>query len=233
MRYSAAIVLNRIRRELMIGGMAGVQHVDRRLPPCIDVNPLLIEYKHPTFLDLCGPKLGARLFRDDLDFENNLVSIKEFEASDIRPRFYHEVFVLGLPLKETSEFKFHMENIARRGRSWKEVKSEDEVLRFLESKVRIFEEIRRSGEVRTSQEITGKRRDEIGCLIDHRGRLVKGHNGNNRFSIARMLRLPSIPVHVDAIDAGQMAVVRSFKGLSPLAKINRYLLSVQERYSRQ
>jgi hypothetical protein len=139
----------------------------------------------------CRPETGCPAVRDDLDFENNLVSVEEFEATDIRPRFYHEVFVLGLPLKETSEFKFHMENIARRGRSWKEVKSEDEVLRFLESKVRIFEEIRRSGEVRTSQEITGKRRDEIGCLIDHRGRLVKGHNGNNRFSIARMLRLPS------------------------------------------
>lgn len=233
MAYSAAIVLNRIRRELMIGGMAGVQHVDRRLPAYIRVNPLLIEHKHPTFLDLRGPKLGARLFRGDLDFENNLVSIEEFEATDIRPRFFNEVFRLGLPLKETSEFKFHVETIARRGRSWKDLSSEDEVLRFLESKLRIFEEIRRAGEVRTSEEVSGKRRDEIGCLIDHRGRLVKGHNGNNRFSIARMLRLPSIPVHIAAIDAGQMAVVKTFKGLTPITKINRYFQSVQEKYARQ
>jgi hypothetical protein len=233
MSYSAAIVLNRIRRELMIGGMAGVQHVDRRLPPYIWVNPLLIEYKHPTFLDRAGPKLGARLFRDDLDFENNLVSVEEFEATDIRPRFYREVLNLGLPLKETSEFRFHMENIARRGWSWKDARSEDDVLRFLESKVRIFEEIRRTGEVRPSQEISGKRRDEIGCLIDHRGHLVKGHNGNNRFSIARMLRLPWIPVHIDAIDAGQMAVVKTFKGATPIAKINRYLQNVQEKYARR
>jgi hypothetical protein len=233
LRNLVAVIRNRIRRELLIGGIAAVQHVDRRLLPVIDVNPLLIEHQHPRYLELRGPMLGPKLFRDDLDFESNLISIEAFETCDVRPRFFREVFISGLSLRETTEFQYHMEKIARQGRTWYGFSTDTAVLRYLEGKVQLFEDIRRAGEVRPSREISGKRRDETGCLIDHRGRLVKGENGNNRFAIARMLQIQSVPVHIDAIDAGQIPIVRQFPGLTPIAKINRYLLGVQERYAQR
>lgn len=228
MRNSVNRIRNRIRRELQIGGLAGVQQGDRRLLPWIDVNPFLIGHRHPTFQDRRAP-----LFRDDLDFETGLISIEAFETFDVRPLFYREVFTLGLTLRETTEFRYHMDVIKRDGKTWYDFNTEDAVLNYLKGKVEIFEDIRRAGELRPNFEISGKRRDEIGCLIDHRGTLVKGKSGNNRFAIARMLRLQSIPVQIDAIHVKQVSVVKQFPGFTPIAKINRYLLSFQESFAQR
>jgi hypothetical protein len=226
LRNPVSRIRNRLRRELQIGGLAAVQQGDRRLLPWINVNPFLIGHRHPTFQDR-----GAPLFRDDLDFETGLISIEAFETFDVRPRFYHEVFVLGIPLRKTTEFRYHMDTIKRHGKTWYDFKTEDAILRYLEGKVELFEDIRRAGKLRPNFEISGKRRDEIGCLIDHRGRLIKGKSGNNRFAIARMLRFQSIPVQIDAIHVAQMPVTKQFSGFTPITKINRYFLRVQEKYA--
>lgn len=220
-------MFNRVHSKLQLGGLAAVRQGDRRILPWIRINPFLIEHRHPTFQDR-----GTPLFRNDLDFESSLISIEAFETFDVRPRFYHEVFVLGLMVRETTEFRFHMDMITRDGRTWYDLQTDEAVSRYLEGKVRLFEDIRRAGEVRPNQEISGRRRDEIGCLVDHRGRLIKGKSGNNRFAIARMLKFESIPVQIDAIHAGQIPVVNQFPGLTPIARLNRYLLSVQEKHAR-
>ena len=170
------------------------------------------------------------MFRGDLDFESGMVSIEAFETFDVRPRFYHEVFVSGLTLRETTEFRYHMDLIGQYGKTWYDFQTEDAVLRYLQSKARLFEDIRRSGEVSPNYNVSGKRRDEIGCLIDRQGRLVKGKSGNNRFAIARMLQIPLIPVQIDAIHIEQIPVVEKFSGHTPIRKINRYLLNFQEKY---
>jgi hypothetical protein len=202
------------------------------LLPYITIDPSLIGRKYlehhagRRLLHKLGP-----LFRSDLDFEAHTIAIETFERNDLRPRFYRELFERGLGLRETTEFHYHMERIARNGETRNQCRTEDDVLRYLEGKVRLFEEIRRTRKLRPNRELARERRDEIGFLVDHRGNLVKGEGGNNRFSIARMLRLESVPVQIDNIHASQIPVIRKLKGLTPAAKINRYLLSLQERYA--
>jgi hypothetical protein len=223
MRIPLRRIRDRIRRELQLGGLTAVRQDDRRILPWITVDPFLIDRRHPTFGDR-----RATLFREDLDFETDWISIEAFDTFDVRPRFYREVFAAGLPLRETTEFRYHLDMIARDGTTWHGIGTEDGVLRYLEGKVRLFQDIRRAGEIRPNLEISGKRRDEIGCLIDHRGRLIKGKSGNNRFAIARMLRIRSVPVQIDAIHFGQIPVVNRCPGATPIARINRYLQRVQE-----
>jgi hypothetical protein len=222
-----------VRWTFQIGGLPGMEQRNWLLIPYIRINPALIGGKYVEhqagrrLLHKSGP-----LFRSDLDFEAHTIAIQTFERNDLRPRFYREVFEQGLGLRETNEFYYHMERIARSGETRNQCRTENDVLRYLEGKVRMFEEVRRRGELRLNRQFSGARRDEIGFLVDHQGNLVKGGGGNNRFAIARMLQLESVPVQIDNIHASQIPVIRKFKGLSAAAKINRYLLSLQERYAR-
>jgi hypothetical protein len=216
----------KIRQTLQIGGLAAVRQGDPRILPWISVNPFLIEYRHTTFQER-----GALLFRDDLDFDSSLIAIEVFETFDVRPRFYHEVYNLGLPISKTTEFRYQMDLIAREGKGWYDFKSDQEVLNYLEGKVKMFEAIRREGKLRPNFEASGKLRDEIGCLVDARGRLVKGKSGNNRFAIARLLKIPLVPVQIDAIRAEHIPMVKRLPGITPIAKVNQFLLSLQEQYS--
>jgi hypothetical protein len=197
----------KLRQTLQFGGLVAVRQGDPRIMPWINVNPHLINFRHATFKDR-----GTPLFRDDLDFDSSLISIEAFEAFDVRPRFYHEVFNLGLSIDKTTEFRYQMDLISRDGKAWYDFETDKEVLNYLSSKVRLFEDIRRAGELRPNFEISGKRRDEIGCLIDERGRLVKGKSGNNRFAIARLLKIPLVPVQIDAIHAEHIPMVKRVSG---------------------
>ena len=214
-----------------------IEQKNRLLLSHIKINPQMISDQYADIWDEAGPHVGKRflykssyLFRDDLDFDAHAFPIRAFEKNDVRPRFFREVFAQGLGLRETTEFHYHMERIQRLGTTRGSCKTEDDVLRYLEGKVRLFEDIRRRGELPSNRAFSGKRHDEIGFLVDAQGNLVKGKSGNNRFSIARMLQLESVPVQIDYIHAGQLSVIRKLKGLTAAAKVNRYLLSLQERY---
>lgn len=223
--------MRRTIQTFQIGGLEGMEQDNWLLLPCIMIDPGLIGRKYAGNSRGRFPGRSGPLFRSDLDFEAHTISVETFERNDLRPRFYREVFEQGRGLRETTEFHYHMERIARNGETRNRCRSEDDVLRYLEGKVRLFEEIRRTGKLRPNREVSGVRRDEIGLLVDHRGHLVKGESGHNRFSIARMLGLASVPVQIDSIHASQIPVIRRLRGLTPAAKINRYLLGLQERYA--
>lgn len=150
-------------------------------------------------------------------------SIKEVQESDSRYLFYQEHLVEGVALKETTAFRYHLQRQSL-GRPRIGFETEDALIARLEGYVEIFREIERSRRVAPGYELMGRRRDEIGCVIGRSGEILKLSNGNNRFAIAAILRLPSVPIQIDFIHQDLLEKISVMPDLLPGKKIDRFLL---------
>jgi hypothetical protein len=91
--------------------------------------------------------------------------------------------------------------IARQG-PIKGCRTRADVLRRCARLDAIFEEVRRTGELRTRQEIDPRAFREMGGIGVHLGpggRLVRAENGRHRFAMAWVLDLPVVPVRVGLV----------------------------------
>lgn len=148
--------------------------------------------------------------------------ISAFQESDPRYLFYKEHLFENVPLKKTTIYEYHRERQAR-GRPRLGMEDEEALISGLKKYVEIFRDIERSRKVTPNLELTGQRRNEIGCVIGRNGEILKASNGNNRFSIATLLHIPSIPVQINFIHMDLLEDICATSGILPGQKVNRYL----------
>jgi hypothetical protein len=117
-------------------------------------------------------------------------------------------WTLGLPWEETGEIE-RMERAIRKKGPLKGCVTRADILRRCAALDEIFRAMQREARLRTRTEVEpGAFREfgGIGMHIGPGGRPVRGWNGRHRFAMARILRLPLIPVriglvHVSALPA--------------------------------
>ncbi|MGY3439468.1 MULTISPECIES: hypothetical protein [unclassified Marinovum] len=127
----------------------------------------------------------------------------------------HAHFVNGVPWEDTGLFERHFETIAKKGQS-DGCRTLDDLKRRYAGVDALYEEVSRTRRLRPRSDLPGYFRREHGGIfvhIDRDGRALRRGGGEHRFSIARILELPEIPVqpgviHVDAVLAGHLERLR-------------------------
>jgi hypothetical protein len=108
-------------------------------------------------------------------------------------RSFEDRFLSARPWQETDFYRRASGQIGDGIHKW-ECRDVAELDARLENIDRLFETIRRDG-YKSQRELVGKSKDEVLVAIRRDGRFMFG-NGQHRLSIAKLLRLSSIPVRV-------------------------------------
>lgn len=163
----------------------------------------------------------GKLFRHG-EWDLNWVTVSDVQQSP-RYLFYKEHLIDNMPIKQTSAYAYYRERQAM-GRPRVGFETEEAILRRLRGYVAMFRDIERAGKVTPGYELKGRRGDEVGCVMDREGQLLKLSNGNNRFAIATLLQLPTVPISIDFLHMDLLKDVVATRGILPGQKINRFLL---------
>lgn len=129
----------------------------------------------------------------------------------------------NVPWEHTEVFDKHLRVIADKGES-DGCRTTDELLQRYERLDHLYADVKARGRLLPRHEVDEYFRREHGGIfvhIDRHGRPLRQGGGEHRFSIARLLNLPEIPVqpgviHPDALRDGHLATLRRsiFDGLS-------------------
>lgn len=200
--------------------LRSIRTSSNNLVPYVWVKTNLINHK------CCGIEKNARkkgwFFRGG-DWDLRRKSLCSVHDEDPRYLFYKEYFIDNLPINKTLAYDYYRERQSK-GRPRKGFENEEAIIARLEGYVTIFREVERAGKLTPSFYLTGRRSDEIGCVLCRHGNIMKLSNGNNRFAIARILELPTIPVQIDFIHINLLGHIQTMPGLFPSQKINRFLV---------
>jgi hypothetical protein len=113
----------------------------------------------------------------------------------------HAHWVLGQDWVETGEVE-RMELAIRNHGPMKGCRTRTDILRRCARLDEIFDMVQLEGRLRPQAEVepgTFREHGGVGMHIGERGALIRDANGRHRFAIARILRIPLIPVRVGAV----------------------------------
>ncbi|MCC5960516.1 MAG: hypothetical protein JJU08_14385 [Rhodobacteraceae bacterium] len=166
-------------------------------------------------------KIG-KLFRPgDWDLRKSPVS--KVQKSDPRYLFYKEYFFENVSIKDTTAYHYHRERQSR-GNPRLGFETKERLLAQLQGYVRIFRDIEKDGKVTPGYQLMGRRGNEIGCIMGRDGNIMKLAGGNNRFAIASVLQLPTVPIQIYFMHMDLLDEVVATPGIFPGQKVNRFLL---------
>lgn len=156
------------------------------------------------------------------DWDLSRKPIDSVMESDPRYLFFKEYFFDKIPLKDTTAFNYYRQRQVNGNPRWGAATEEALVVR-LEQYIQLFRSIESKNSLRPNIQYSGRRADEIGCVLARDGNLLKSSNGNNRFAIALLLEIPRIPVNVHFVHASYLDEVLSISSPSVSSKLNRFL----------
>lgn len=149
--------------------------------------------------------------------------LSKVQQSDPRYLFYKEYFFENVSIEDTTAYAYHLGRQSR-GTPRLGFESKERLVAQLQGYVKLFREIKKDGKVTPGYQLMGRRGNEIGCVIGRDGNIMKLAGGNNRFAIASLLQLPTVPIQVYFMHMDLLDEVVLTPGISPRQKINRYLL---------
>ncbi len=106
----------------------------------------------------------------------------------------HELFVEKKPYYETKEYHSLVKRV-KNGVSAQGCKTLDDIPGYMKGLYGVYENIKQNG-YKSQQELGGSEKDEIKALIDRKGNLCISGGGNHRHGIAKLLKIPKVPVLV-------------------------------------
>ena len=192
------------------------------LPPVIHVAPQRIEH-------ICSvsakPARGCPLFIGG-DWDRQLTPTLVAEAENPKFLSCRELLVDGLAPEETSEYCYIMAAIARQG-SYRGCDNAVDARAHVEARLAFYRRIATGGY--RSQPALGESRHvgEIECAVDRDGKLVKINAGNHRLAIARLLALPTIPVHLAVIHDTWRPGLTASGGLASLSRLRAFIAKIE------
>jgi hypothetical protein len=163
-----------------------------------------------------APRFAERLWIDPMDVRHMLLGVVgsgrlelgAWPVADERPIEDDRIlqtsiarWVHGLPWEETGEVE-RMEHAIRRKGPIKGCRTREDILNRCARLDAIFETIQREGRLRPHGEVergTFREQGGIGMHIGVDGIPVRSANGRHRFAMARILRIPRIPVRVGLV----------------------------------
>ncbi|PIE12323.1 MAG: hypothetical protein CSA68_12645 [Rhodobacterales bacterium] len=120
----------------------------------------------------------------------------------------HNHFINGQPWEETGIYDEMERRIAEEGVVDKCRTRQDIIARYAKLD-RLYETVEKEGRLRTRHELrrafSKRESGGIYCHIGHDGQFLRYRAGNHRFAIARLLKLPEIPVHVGVVHSDAVA----------------------------
>lgn len=155
-------------------------------------------------------------------WDKNKKRISNLFEEDPRYLFYKQHLIDNMPIRQTMVYEYYRERLTL-GKPRVGFESDDAIARSLKGYVALFRDIERAGKVTPGYELKGRRGDEIGCVMDREGQILKLSNGNNRFAIAILLDLPTIPISIDFLHMELLKDVVTAPGILPNHKINHFL----------
>jgi len=168
-------------------------------------------------------KIG-KLFRAG-DWDLRKKPLSEVQQSDPRYLFYKEYFFENVSIKDTTAYAYHRERQSR-GSPRLGFENKERLLAQLQGYTKIFRDIEKDGKVTPGYQLMGRRGNEIGCIMGRDGNIMKLAGGNNRFAIASVLQLPTIPIQIYFMHMDLLDEVVATPGIFPGQKINRFLLDM-------
>jgi hypothetical protein len=139
----------------------------------------------------------------------------ENQHRPFREEQMEQLFVHGLPYRQTEQYQEMVAELRARGcTSRKGCRSVADIDAYFEGVLRLYDRIRREGYQRRSEEEARSR--EITVRIARDGAFLKCGAGTHRLAIARLLRLPSVPVVVDLMHGRWATRCAATRGL-PIA----------------
>ncbi len=180
--------------------------------------PLFVSPADVTQSYCPDPRNGAPKFRRyhsgkvrGGDWDLSTIPLKDsdkFESCEMH-------FVGGVPWEQTPIFDRHYRVIAERGAS-DGCRSRQDLLHRYSQLDKLFESVQRTGRLLLRCEVDSYFRREHGGIFVHinrKGQPLRSGGGEHRFSIARILNLPEIPVqsgviHAQAVESGDLARLR-------------------------
>lgn len=204
------VLLTRVRSE------------SRGVRPFIEVPTNLVQFKCYGFVK--SEKKKGLFFRAGV-WDENKKHISQVFEEDPRYLFYQEHVIQGIPLKDTRFYSYHIER-QEAGRARLGFETEEHLIFRLKGYVSIFKDIEKAHRVTPAYELKGKRGDEIGCVLGRGGEILKLAGGNNRFAIAKILQLPTIPIQIYFMHMDFLDEVSACTGVLPGRKINSFLTNV-------
>ncbi|MCH8493992.1 MAG: hypothetical protein LAT53_12275 [Idiomarina sp.] len=156
------------------------------------------------------------------DWDTNFNPLVNVMRTDHRYQFYQQHIFENVRLDDTDAFRYHMRRLEQ-GRPRRGFETEELIRIGLQRHVKLFRDIERAGKLLPGSEVDGQRRNEIGCVLGRDGRLMKLANGNNRFAIALLLEIDTIPIQIDFVHVNYIPTILDYPGKIPCRKINNFL----------
>ena len=156
----------------------------------------------------------------DFDWDKKNKLITEYEEEHQVYSSCKEIFVNQISVEKSKMYSYLLTNIDDPKKS-KGCKNHNDIIQFLNNKRRLFENIKKIGLKKNTN-------NNIEFMIDRNHNLVKINSGNHRFAISRILRLKKIPIEIKVMHTN--CFKDNLNKKIELKKINEIIKNVQDKY---
>jgi len=183
----------------------------------IMINPNKVKY----FNSIPMKFYKSTKFIIDFDWDKENKIITEYEKDHQVYGSCKEIFIDGTPI-EKSKMYFYLQKHINHPIKSKGCKNYNDIINFLNSKVELFNNIRKDGLLKNVD-------NNIEFMIDRNHNLVKINSGNHRFAISRILKLKKIPVEIKVIHLNCFG--NNSKMKIKIKKINKIIKNIENNYA--
>lgn len=145
------------------------------------------------------PNISSFFWPGDWDLQRKPID-PDYEEQSVAYRSVKQIFVEGRNYRESDEYRAKATEL-QSGNGSVRGGTIEELNEYFESLLSLSETIRTDG-YKSQKELGGKPFDEIGVFMGRDGSLIKAEDnfsGTHRFALARILKVPTVPVTVLAV----------------------------------
>ena len=183
----------------------------------IMINPIKIKYRNSIPMKFRG-KSTPFIFNFDWDKDNLL--LEDFEKQNDKYISCRELFIEGVKIEKCKEF-FYLKNKVKELGEYRNCKNENDIFLYFKNLFKLFESINKNG-------LNYRFQNNIECMIDRNGNLVKIGGGNHRLAISRILKLKKIPVEIRIIHSNPLK--KNIKNSIEIKNLNDFIKKIEFNY---
>lgn len=183
----------------------------------IMIDPTKIKYRNSIPMKF---KHRSTPFIFDFDWDKHNMFLEDFEKQNYKYISCKELFIDGIKIEKCKEFFYMKKKVSELG-NYRNCRNDSDIFLYFEKLIELFESINQNG-------LNYRFQNNIECMIDRNGNLVKIGGGNHRLGISRILKLKKIPVVIRIIHSS--ILTKHIKKNIKIEGLNNYIKQIEVNY---